>query len=425
MLLTFKSIDADSISIHADNKHGLIMASFLCPCTELVSQDINRHANLRGANPLQAQTIRLINSLKKDPSHFVYKCDAITLTAQDIYTSKTLATGKTEVVLEYPDDMDKESNKLTFGLINGGHRLEAMNFLNNIDALPEEAYIKVEVVAGPGVDNEFVNELVVTRNSNMAIAKNDVYNKQGKYDVLREIVEELDFSEEVAYQSGDISKNINPAQLCAIIATFSEQCHAYHPVLHTVIETKRNTMQIFHHAGQYAVEWMDRNKDIVRKNKEFFTQAIVLAGVMDEVATEFATKYPNNRLDLSRAKRYPLVKQSEEKWDKIRRPATQKLSCLIAGLSELTRYDETTKTYDFVPYASEFITKKRLADYVKQFLSSSEIFPDKNFKKDIAEYTNAEFRSNPKYFREAARIMRNEYAAFIVQKETKAANSVA
>jgi hypothetical protein len=250
-----------------------------------------------------------------------------------------------------------------------------------------------------------------------------VFNKQGKYDVIRKIVEDTNFASDIAYFSGNTDQNIDPKVVCAIFAAFSSQCHSYHPILHTVVETNKKFISDFHHPGDSAVPWVSKHQDSLLKNKDYFQTALLCTGLMDEAVTMFAYKYPNTRLDVSRVKRFPIIKMDEENWTSMRRVSPSKVFCLLAGISQLTTYNEETDEYGFVPYFKEFLSHKNIMEYIKKFVASSEVFPDKNYKKDILAYPGGDFRVNPKYFREACRIMRDEYQAFKVQKEVELAKT--
>lgn len=380
---------------------GKKMLSFYAKCKDIIGHDINKAPNLREANVTQKQTILLINSLEEEPETFAYKCDALAITAKN-------ATYKDDkVVLEFPDKADE-----TYGLINGGHRLLAMEYLDSFDRLSEEAYIHVEVIYG-NLKGKFVNPIVIARNNTMRTRKNDVYNKEGKFDVLKDIFAGQPFADDVAYYSGT-DKFMDPQYVASIIMAFSRCRLTFHPVLGEVMESRYISGNKCNNGA--AVNSINLIADEIRKNKEFFNSVIYLARRMDDLITAFAEKYPNNRLDLKKV-RFPFARMSkDENLELALRPSLVKVMPFIFALNQLVTYDEATGKYGFVEYADDFLTESYVREFIKKVITSKELFKDKNFRKDTFNYGVQYFRDSDRFHREAARIIRMDYAAFAVKK---------
>lgn len=417
MVITLDNIKGVS-NVYEHN--GVTTLTFYCPCLSLANAGINKNTNLRDASALEKQTIKLMNSLRDEPAMFAYRSDAITYTARDVSVSRD------SVELEYPDEIT-ESNVDTFGLINGGHRVLAMEELAASNQLSADAYVKVEILAGPGVTAGFVHDIVCTRNVSIRAKQSDIHNQQGHFDILKKYLTDVPYYNRIGFKSGMKSdgKYIEPLDLMTVMCSFSKLQLEYDVNGHVIGQGKKIATCITH--KESSVKKIMHNERSFVRNMGYFQQIFDIVSVAERCIVDFATKYPNPRLPLDGA-RYALIDGPELDGKNKSYPAAPAVGrewILLSALTVLTQYDEESDTYSLRDGALEFLTTDNINAFILKFLNSSELFPsgDKiNPKAKRApvpkrmlteEHPSQQFTGSSLYTMKAADILKSMFNSFI------------
>jgi len=126
--------------------------------------------------------------------------------------------------LHFPDDG-------IYGIVDGGHSYEIVRKANEDDAIPENEYLKLEVITGLRTET-LVTEIAGGRNTSMQVQAKSLLDLNREFQFLKDELAAERWSENVAWHEGD-SGDVDVVDLIAIISCFDIESYpgrTSHPV---------------------------------------------------------------------------------------------------------------------------------------------------------------------------------------------------
>ena len=126
--------------------------------------------------------------------------------------------------LHFPDDG-------IYGIVDGGHSYEIVRKANEDDAIPENEYLKLEVITGLRTET-LVTEIAGGRNTSMQVQAKSLLDLNREFQFLKDELAAEGWSENVAWHEGD-SGDVDVVDLIAIISCFDIESYpgrTSHPV---------------------------------------------------------------------------------------------------------------------------------------------------------------------------------------------------
>ena len=352
-------------------------------CADLVKLNVNKSTNLRDASVAQKKTRELIDSLSEHPEVFLFNSESIVINVKSVFYNDDES-----ITVEFPTN-----NSDVYGLINGGHRLCAMEFLASAGALSEEAKVHLEILCGAGVTKEYLHQLAINRNNNMSLSRSDRANQEGKYDTLKKLLKDHPCYDYTQFRTGASNyQALTPRALMSIAYCFSDQQIEYSPDGFPV-STGDFIHSRFNTTSRFIQTFFDEKKSEILSNKRYFYDILDIVNMIDRVSVKVATDHPNTRLDLSKNMRYPLIYTGEDDWDLARRVSAQKLWPLIAATTLLTFKKSDCVYYSFQCMALDFFTEDMVYQYIENFISNRKAFRSKDYKRDHSKWLSSAFSS--------------------------------
>lgn len=186
------------------------------------------------ANPREPQINRPVyrtvsRSLRQDddsiPGSFHLKHRGLTLVASAVKKSRELHPAGLDVFeLHFADDG-------MYGIVDGGHSYEIVQEANKSNAIPKNAFIKLEVMTGLDTES-LVTEIAGGRNTSMQVQDKSLADLEGKFQFLKDELEVDGWVERVAWHEGD-DGDIDVVDVIAAISCFDIESHpdrSSHPV---------------------------------------------------------------------------------------------------------------------------------------------------------------------------------------------------
>ena len=200
----------------------------LVPASELPS-GLPLDANPRDPNINRPVYRAISRSLRQDDDSvsgsFHLKHRGITIVASAV---TKLREGKGDWLdvfeIQFPDDG-------VYGIVDGGHSYEIVRQANEDDAIPDNEYLKLEVITGLQTET-LVTEIAGGRNTSMQVQAKSLLDLNREFQFLKDALEVEGWVDDVAWHEGD-NGEVDVVDVIAIISCFDIESYpdrSSHPV---------------------------------------------------------------------------------------------------------------------------------------------------------------------------------------------------
>ena len=173
-------------------------------------RDISLEVNPRVPKMNTNVAKRIVKAVLEPENDFYINNRGIVISAKSLEFDTNQSVVKIDV-----GDQDDESDRLTYGILDGGHTYTAI--MNNIDKIPDEIekYVRVEVITN--VNN--ITRLSDARNTSVQVSDIALFNLEDCFGDIRSAVTGEKYENDIAYKDNE-NKRIHISEFLRLMYAF-------------------------------------------------------------------------------------------------------------------------------------------------------------------------------------------------------------